>query len=748
MLDKLTRLFLPLLMATAACNVFAESLEHGKASVNVSDHTITLQNDNKTLLRIESLQFNYEPITAWQVEKQSDTLSITAQLPASVDYYRPPYDTRTRDITITISKIEGGFRFFANPEWGRQVTLVTDYLGDHFFGLSSPLQPDNRLTPDLTGTIIDVDIRSEDAAMQENYASAFSAFYMSTLGYGAFFDTFARGEYQFNINGKNRLHHDTGTLDWTVFIGDNGANIHRAYFNTIGTPKKLPAWSLGPVGWRDQNNGGAEEILKDVEKLSAMQIPFTSWFVDRPYSDGAHAWSQMNFSPLFAQPKQWIHRLRTDFNLEFMTWVSTATFGDTRFNKHLLGKFSYLDLSHEPTVVDYQTELKTKQYSVGVKGHKIDRGDEALPLDEAWHDATPTAERRNKYAWFMAKIHDDALRAAWGDDQVTFARTAIHRTQPYLSAIWGGDPRTTWNGLQGNMANAMRAAFMGFPIWGTDVGGYQGDGYIPEDLYIRWMQAGSMTGLFEIKLDGAGGSGRDRMPWQYNEKFQQQFRAICDDRMELLPYLYSLANTSGENGTLMQPMAYRHLKDKHTYDLWDQYYVGDAILVAPVLTNALQRKVYLPKGQWRDYDNPTKEYQGGKFIHVDAPLSKLPRFIKENSLFVTGKIFQGNDTLWRAKEALTLHAFPGEKNSETQFQYADLNDAGTVKTIAMHYKNHLLTINSPKLADAVIVKVILDKPPKSVTLNGDVIATHYDASRQQLTLNIEPRHEFAVSIKR
>lgn len=748
MLDKLIRVFLPLLLAIAANNLFAETLEHGNARVNVSNRSITLQNNNKTLLRVESLQFNYEPITAWHVEKQADTLLIRAHLPASVDFYRPSTDTRGREVTITISKVEGGFRFFSNPEWGRQVTIVTDYLGDHFFGLSSPLQPDNRLSSDLTGTIIDVDIRSEDAAMRENYASAFSAFYMSSLGYGAFFDTFARGEYQFNVNGKNRIHHDTGKLDWTVFIGDNGADIHRAYFTAIGTPKKLPAWALGPVGWRDQNNGGAAEILKDVERLSAMRMPFTSWFVDRPYSDGAHAWSQMNFSPAFAQPEQWIKRLRTDFNLEFMTWVATSTFGDTRFDKHLAGKFSYLDLSHPPTVAGYQAELKTKQYAVGVKGHKIDRGDEALPLYEQWHDGTPAAERHNKYAWLMAKTHDDILREVWGDNQVTFARTAIHRSQPYLSAIWGGDPRTTWHGLQGNMANAMRAAFMGFPVWGTDVGGYQGEGYIPEDLYIRWMQAGSMTGLFEIKLDGAGGSGRDRMPWQYNDNFQQQFRAICDDRMDLLPYLYSLANTSGENGTLMQPMAYRHLNDKNTYPLWDQYYVGDAILVAPVLTDALQRTVYLPKGQWRDYDNPTKVYKGGKTIRVEAPLSKLPRFIKENSLFVTGKIYQGNDVLWRPKEPLTLHASPGAGNSETQFQYADLNDAGAVKTIAMQHKDRLLTINSPKLADAVKMIVMLDKAPKSVMLNDKIIAANYDVITQQLTLEIEPQREIALSIKR
>src|SRR5690606_34513016 len=137
----------------------------------------------------------------------------------------------------------------------------------------------------------------------------------------------ARGRYEFAINGRNRIHHDTGTLDWYVFAGDDGADIHKAYFNLIGAPKKVPAWGLGPVGWRDQNSGAAE-ILDDLEKMAALKMPFTAWFVDRPYSDGNHAWSKMNFSSAFAEPEKWINTIRQNHGLEFMTWVATATFGD------------------------------------------------------------------------------------------------------------------------------------------------------------------------------------------------------------------------------------------------------------------------------------------------------------------------------------------------------------------------------------------------------------------------------------
>ncbi|MGW8267969.1 MAG: proton-conducting transporter transmembrane domain-containing protein, partial [Longimicrobiales bacterium] len=46
----------------------------------------------------------------------------------------------------------------------------------------------------------------------------------------------------------------------------------------------------------------------------------------------------------------------------------------------------------------------------------------------------------------------EGIHEAHGDQHFIFARSAIHRTQPLLSAIWGGDPRSTWEGLRGTFA--------------------------------------------------------------------------------------------------------------------------------------------------------------------------------------------------------------------------------------------------------------------------------------------------------
>ena len=729
------------------------------ASLNVADAQLRvdtregrlqfeLSAGKQTRMKMQNILFNYQVATEWNIVSNSEqAIELMGRFAPSVEFYRTVEDNEARQASLIISQVDGGFRVHASPGWGRQVTLELADLRDHIFGLTEALQPDNRLSPDLRNGTIVVDVMAEEASFQENYASAYSAFFISSLGYGSFFDTFARGTYDIAINGKHRIHHDTGTLDWYLFPGDDGAEIHAAYFDVIGAPKKVPAWGLGPIGWRDHNES-ADEILADIERLTSLRMPFTSWFVDRPYSDGAHAWSKMNFSEAFANPEQWIGRIRDHYGLEFMTWTSPAFFGDTPFNRHLAGDFSYIDLSDPQSVEGFKQSLVDKQLSVGVKGHKMDRADERFPASEAWHDTSVTpAARRNRYAYLMAKVHDEALRSVWGEDQITFARSAIHRTQPYLSAIWAGDPRTTWEGLRANFANAARSAFMGFPVWGTDVGGYQGEGYIPEDLHLRWMQAGSMTGLFEIKLDGAGGEGRDRMPWQYDEDFQAAFRAILEDRMWMIPYLYSLAQTSEQKGTLMQPPAYRHLDDANTYDIWDSFYVGEAILVAPVFEPAHERRVYLPEGRWRDFDNAAVRYKGGKWVKIEAPLNKLPRFVKDNSLYVTGNLFAGNSRHWQqSAPVLKIHTFPGGNNTQSRFTYVDMLDDDKHKIITLERQAKSVRITSPAMSPARQFEVVLESRPKSVRVNGAPAPLDYREEQQLLIVNTETTEAVTVDI--
>lgn len=61
-----------------------------------------------------------------------------------------------------------------------------------------------------------------------------------------------------------------------------------------------------------------------------------------------------------------------------------------------------------------------------------------------------------------------------------------------------------------------------------------------------------------------------------------------------------------------------------------EFLLGEDILVAPILEKGTTRRdIYLPKGYWRDENNPNKIYKGRRWLrHYYADLSTLPYFTR------------------------------------------------------------------------------------------------------------------------
>jgi alpha-glucosidase (family GH31 glycosyl hydrolase) len=672
---------------------------------------------------IRSVEFNFRaPVALAPGDRSADRVILKATYPSDAHYSGA---AGSLSVDLVVERVAGGFRFTASPEWARYVTVRLSDLDDHFFGILEALYPDNRPTPDLRGAVVDVDALGSGGQYFENYASAWSAFYMTARGSASFFDSFAKGRYRLGLNGETELHHQTGRLDWYVFLGRDGDELLASYYRVIGAPKAPPLWALGPIGWRDQNDGGAPEIVADVQRMTGLRIPFTGWFVDRPYSDGANEWSKMNFGRKFADPAAWIGRLDREFGLKFMTWIAPMTFGDRAFPGLFGDERGYMDLSN-PAAVDEFGRRLAAQYALGVRGHKMDRAEEGLPEMASWKDRTPESEHRNKYLYLYAKVTHEALTRAWGPDHVNFARGAFHRTQPFLSAVWGGDSRASWAGLAGNLANAVRTGFLGFPVWGADTGGYLG-GRIDEELYARWLEWAPWNGLFEVKLDNNGGRPEDRPPWVYGESLQRVFREACALRMRLLPYVYSLAQTSARTGVLMKPLAYVWPGDAATHAIGDEYLFGPAFLVAPITAPGGARRVYLPEGRWRDFHDPSRVYDGRQTIDVAVPVDRIPVFVRENTVYVTGVVPLGNRLQWEPslKSAYTIAAEPGRDGESNAFELIDATDGNATKPIRLRVAAGIIHVTVPPLG-APAELVVRRAQPGSVSVNGRPVKATFE----------------------
>ena len=726
--------------------LFAQTISWTNKSfvVQLNGNAITVTHNSKTLVNISSINFDFEaPIASSIIKQTDDSLTLEFSYPPFAKYGNEEGDLKA---IVTISVINNSLRFQSNPTWARNTTIQLKDDDAHYFGIVEHLYPNNLKSPDLRGNVVDIDAIGNDNQYHENYASVWSAFYMTNKGYASFYDTYAKGKYTLGINDATELYHQTNKLDWYIITGDNGDEILKDYYSIIGKPKFVPLWACGAVGWRDENKGGKDEILDDIQKMTDLKIPFTAWMVDRPYCNGANEWSKMDFNSKFSHPEEWIKEINDKYHLQFMTWIGSLTFGDTSFPGLLPNYKTYMDLTNPAVIKEFENRLKENQYTVNVHGHKMDRAEEDLPEASPWFDKTPEPERRAKYLFLYSKITDQFLRDAYGDDEFNYARGAYQHCQPYLSAIWGGDSRSTWDGFSSSVATGIRTDFMGFPVWGSDVGGYLG-GRISEKLYARWLEFGAWSGLYEIKLDDAGGKGPDRTPWKYSNTLQSIFKKYCDQRLKMQPYIYSIANTSYKNGVGMKPLAYSYPTDENVYSTWDEYLFGNAFLVVPITDSTDKRNIYLPSGKWYDYNNWDTVYNGNTTITVEKPEDILPVFIKANSIWVEGAFDKGNAMAWdnNSLDELQFYYFP-LKDTSTSFDYVDYKDGNREKQLKASLQNNQIQIDIPSLLNKSLFNIKLDTRPKEIWLNNKKLKSNWDIGKKIITIDLNVNKENRIKI--
>ena len=91
----------------------------------------------------------------------------------------------------------------------------------------------------------------------------------------------------------------------------------------------------------------------------------------------------------------------------------------------------------------------------------------------------------------------------------------------------------------------------------------------------------------------------------------------------------------------MRPLWFDFDADPRTHHVEDQYLFGDEILVAPITTyRCREREVYLPAGAtWIDAWSGA-EAPGGQVVTAEAPLERIPVFLKGPQPSVAAETFR------------------------------------------------------------------------------------------------------------
>ena len=564
-----------------------------------------------------------------------------------------------------------------------------------------------------------------------NYSSARAPFYATSHKYGIYVQTTGQGHYSVAQSGKTSFRFHDARLTYDILFGPSYTDIFKRY-NAIAGPSVMPPlWAFSSIWWRDDEHddlrrakNAQEKVLDDADRLRSLHLPAGAIWLDRPYGSGEMGWGNMDFDASFTDPQKMIRDLN-ERGMNLLIWVANRTWNqlfDEGSAGHYLyfGKGSAADMKLPAAYSWFKNELN-EYVRLGVKGYKVDRGEE---------DELNLADE-NLNAILFPRMTAEGLSDAYGADFLQFTRNVNDTARKY-TAVWNGDTRSTFAGLEVSLKTALRSGAINFPMWGSDTGGYI---RVPEkELFARWLEFSAYSPMMEILI------GPKRTIWDdYDDELIRIAQSYVGAHHDLIPYTRSSLFQSTRSGVpVMRALIFSFPTDDSLFDTWDEYLFGSEILVAPVTAaSASERKVYLPAGRWLDYNDKRSVYTGQATITAKAGLADIPLFVREGAIVPRGDIVKVNnnwDKDWKPR--LHIEFFPAEKR-DSEFLY--YTGSAEQKITAARTKDGL-AIQFGDLGTAGTLQVYCGKVA-GVTRNGQKLRAgkeyQYDAAAKRLTIGFD-----------
>lgn len=510
-------------------------------------------------------------------------------------------------------------------------------------------------------------------------------FLLSSRGYGLYVDTARVGALDVADTAGNRLllrfdggdRPDAG-LDWYLLAAPTPRGVVQQFTAMVGRPELPPRWAFGP--WMSANSWDRQWVVEqEAARTLELDIPATvlvieAWsdeitfcmFNDATYEPvpGGHAipYAAFRFPPSGRWPDPagmvkalhekglrvvlwqipvWKHdpslpSRQKDLDEEFLIAsgyvVRNADGTPYRISDNWFAGSLLIDFTNPAAVAWWLERRRYLLTHVGIDGFKTDGGEFVFGRELVFSDGRRGDEERNLYANQYIGAAHGLVRELRGDDGLTFSRAGYTGAQRF-PMHWAGDERSTFAAFRSTLVAGLNAGLCGIPFWGWDLAGFSGD--VPSaELFCRSAAMACFCPVMQYHSEVKAEPSQERTPWNVADRTGRPealsvYRFYAHLRMSLLPYLYGQARRSAVSGLpMMQPMWLMHPDDPATASMWDQYYLGDDLLVAPVVEEgAATRRVYLPAGEWYDFWDHTRR-SGPCWVEVAAPWERIPVFVR------------------------------------------------------------------------------------------------------------------------
>ncbi|MDR1681942.1 MAG: DUF4968 domain-containing protein [Candidatus Symbiothrix sp.] len=602
-------------------------------------------------------------------------------------------------------------------------------------------------------------------------------FFMSNYNYGIFFDNTYKTEFKFGTESNEYYSFETpgGEMIYYFIYGKNYREIIAQYAQLTGKPIMPPQWAFGFSQCRGLYTQ-EKQALEIASEFRKRKIPCDIIYQDIGWTQNLQdfEWRKGNYTdpqgmlqnlknqgfkvvvsqdPVVSQSnkKQWEEADRLGY---FTKDVRTGKSYDMPWPWG--GNCGVVDFTL-PEVADWWGKLQQKPLNDGVSGFWTDMGEPAWSNEDATdrlfmeHHAGMHDEIHNVYGLTWDKVVKEQFEKRNPNRRIfQMTRSAYAGLQRYTFG-WSGDAGNGSNVLDGwkQLANqiplALSAGMGLIPFWSCDISGYCGDiTDYPEmaELYTRWMQFGVFNPLSRAHHEGNNAAE----PWLFGEEAEKNCKTAIELKYQLFPYLYTYAREAYDTGTpVLRALLLEYPGDEETFKADEQFLFGKELLVAPVVKKgSVTKKIYLPEGEWIDFNDGQTFYSGEEWIMYEAPLNTIPIFVRKGSIIPMYPVMQYVGE--KSNAPLYLHIYPASKNQTASFTiYEDdgesldyQKDIFSKKAIVCStqktgYSTEIITQNKGfEVSERnIILKYHLDKEPKNVFVDDQKVKRAHQKTIEQ-----------------
>lgn len=459
---------------------------------------------------------------------------------------------------------------------------------------------------------------------------------------------------------------NTSSLSMHVFLGPTPADVIKQMTGFVGRPQLPPVWALGFHICRydlrksyeiisELRKKGVPHESDCVSSRFTSEIPFApavsdddeaEWknvtsllrqqgqkllLVHTPHVPLIETYKDYSYHPYVTAKRDMIlmedegNTVRTTpldsaanlsygvvdvFSERYPNWVSEnykTEYGKTNFDGILLDQNTPVDVSRPEPTNKYKDPppYETRCRNNSVNFPFVDFGPEllfknTLCMDLQHRNATTLHySLHNTYGLRNTQVVTKSVAGITGNgsSRMFYASTSTHTGSGAYGGHFGSGYKATWTMLQSSLVHMLEMSLYGIPMYGSAVCGSEGEPSY--DLCSRWYQLSALAS-FMFTNRRAGQTLVDPYSLTY---IRDVARHNIQIRYTLLDYMHTqlmLFSTTGE--PFLRPVFFEFPTDRTAWRLTRQFFMGSALMVAPVVTpDTSLVKVYFPGDRFYDF---------------------------------------------------------------------------------------------------------------------------------------------------